>query len=142
MKRLVPALATVLLLAGCGDSQPKAASSSPTPGVFKVQGVISVDAGNTVPSQTEYSDGGDCVLAGGYEDIQTGAQVTVKDQDGTVIGLGALDVGHIQNGKCQFGFEVPGVPEGRNFYSIEVSHRGALQYTRATLDQPLALTLG
>jgi hypothetical protein len=43
--------------------------------------------------------------------------------------------------KCTFVFTVDSVPGGQQIHSVEVSHRGDLQYTRAQLDQPLALTL-
>lgn len=145
MKTLVTAVAAVLLVAGCGaEGKPSASGTtgSTTSNVFGIQGVISVDAGKTVPGQTEYTDGGNCVLAGGYDDIQQGAQVTVKDQSGTIVGLGALDVGHIQTGRCVFGFGVDDLPEGKDFYTVEVSHRGELKYTREGLRESLTLTLG
>lgn len=146
MKTLVTAtVAVVLLVAGCGadgGSSATGTTASSTPSGFKVQGVVSVSAGKTVPGQTEYTDGGDCVLGGGYDDIRQGAQVTVKDQSGNVVALGALDAGHIQRQRCQFGFTVENVPDGKDFYSVEVSHRGELKYTRDGLNQALALTLG
>jgi hypothetical protein len=66
----------------------------------------------------------------------------VTDEHDTVIAVGSLDSGHTQDRKCLFGFTVTGVPEGKNFYSVEVAHRGALQYTRDGVGKPLALSLG
>lgn len=138
MKRLLPALAAVVLLplAGCGGSQLEGASAPPS--TFKVTGTIMLDRG--VGSAPE--DGGDCITDGGYLDIREGAQVTVTDEHDVVIALGSLDPGHTLDAKCIFGFTVTGVPEGKHFYSVEVAHRGALQYTRDGVGKELALTLG
>jgi hypothetical protein len=70
----------------------------------------------------------DCHGAGGYDDIAAGTQVTIKDQAGAIIATGALDGGTWFSGtkeSCGFHFVVSKVPDA-TFYSIEVSHRGAL----------------
>jgi hypothetical protein len=94
---------------------------------------------------TDPSPGGDCYTGGGYDDIQSGAQVTVKDESGTVIALGALDPGHsddVLSRTCVFGFVAADVPGGKSFYTVEVAHRGELKYTPEEAARPLELTLG
>jgi len=148
MKMLAAAFAaTALLVTGCGGSHPAAVgapTSSPTPTTFQLTGTITVEAS----TRSEGTDGGDCYASDGYSDIKDGAQVTVKDGAGAVISLGNLDPGHTVEGngtfafKCIFGFTVASVPEGKDFYVVEVSHRGELRYTRADLSAALALSLG
>jgi hypothetical protein len=154
-KRLTAALAATIVLAGCAGNQPKPAE---TPTEFKITGTVTVDAGDA----SDGTMGGDCLTEGGYSDIATGAQVTVKDETGKVIALGSLEAGRTsdvqtlpkfnpetaiiedvpQATKCVFGFTVPSVPEGESFYSIEVAHRGELRYDRSNLATSLALSLG
>lgn len=96
--------------------------------------------------------GGDCSTDGGYADIRQGAQVTVTDESGTVVGVGSLAAGttaEVSDAldmplamKCEFDFSVLEVPDGHPFYSVEVSHRGQLRYQRTALDKALELTLG
>lgn len=158
---VVSAVFAVFVVVGIGialggrGNQPKSAE---TPAAFKVTGTVAVEAGDG----SEGTDGGDCVTDGGYADIASGTQVTIKDESGKVIALGSLDPGHTsevltlpafnsdtgiiedrpQATKCVFGFSVPNVPEGESFYSIEVAHRGELRYNRSDLGTSLALKLG
>jgi hypothetical protein len=79
-----------------------------------------------------------------YADIQVGAQVTVKNQDGTIIGLGKLqhDLGPPDH--CTFAFTIGDVPDA-SFYSVEVTHRGALTYSAAEIESAawtVTFTLG
>lgn len=152
---LVLAALTVLFTGACSTNQPDASTApapvSQSPAALKIQGTVTVEAG--IASDGDL--GGECVTDGGYSDIRSGAQVTVKDATGVVVALGALDPGKtvdnresvIAEGefvatKCVFGFTVSDAPEGGQFYSVEVSHRGELRYTRSDLDKTLNLTLG
>lgn len=83
----------------------------------------------------ERRDSGLCAGSGGYSDITGGASVTVTDQSGTVIGTGQLDDGSADVDSstatpidCVFRFSVAHVPDGRTFYGVTVSHRGAVQF--------------
>lgn len=85
-----------------------------------------------------------CVAGGGYADIN-GAQVVVTDPAGKTIATSQLPSSGIlrdANGfMCEFAFSVD-VPGGHDFYGIEVSHRGRLQYSEGQLKSgDLALVL-
>lgn len=76
-----------------------------------------------------------CGGSGGYSDITEGAAVTITDQGGTVIATGQLDAGHAEVGdsnrpiSCTFTFSVLHVPGDKTFYGVQVSHRGAIQFS-------------
>ena len=87
---------------------------------------------------------GACAGSGGYSDIAAGTQVTVKNGDGTIIATGELEAGDGGGATCTFPFTVESVPDSE-FYSIEVGHRGALNYSKAELadaDWNVDLSLG
>lgn len=69
--------------------------------------------------------GGICAGAGGYDDLRSGASVTVYGAAHQIIGVGNLGVGTELSGMCYWGTEVT-VPAGEAFYSMEVTHRGEL----------------
>lgn len=86
----------------------------------------------------ERTDSGVCAGSGGYSDIVDGAAVTITDQGGTVIATGQLDVGRANVDTatnrpidCTFTFSVMHVPDGKTFYGVTVSHRGAISYSAA-----------
>jgi hypothetical protein len=85
-----------------------------------------------------------CSTSGGYADMQTGANVVAKDAASKIIATGSLGVGvAVGSYGCEFGFTLV-VPDSE-YYSIEVSHRGALTYSRDELAAELwdlSLTLG
>lgn len=87
----------------------------------------------------------------GYDDIRQGAEVSVKDEKGTVIGTGVLgkrqttnadpaeDYGDLTNEAyfdldCEFPISVPDVPSDRAFYSLEVARRGEIRSSRQELE--------
>jgi hypothetical protein len=85
-----------------------------------------------------------CGGTGGYQDMQGGillgdtavgaAPVVVKDGAGTVLATSVLQLGTKTGpGTCVFKFEVKGVPE-TEFYQVEVSHRGAMTYSKRDLE--------
>jgi hypothetical protein len=149
--RMVATITAVLLLAGCGSTTNQV-GESPTPSApLKVTGTITVEADSM---SSEQAMGGACVTDGGYSDIRTGAQVTMADSSGKALALGALDSGHVSEvfdpgtavegmaSQCVFGFTVSDVPAGEKIYSVEVSHRGKVNFTRDKLNEPITLTLG
>jgi hypothetical protein len=119
---------------------------SPTPRTFNVTGSITTEA---APDAENY-EGGPCWTEGGYKDIAKGAQVNVRSAAGEVVAVDNLRKGifHAASydkwgdvGDCEFDFAVSNVPEGQTFYTVVVSHRGALTYTRDKLVVPLRLVL-
>lgn len=81
------------------------------------------------------------MLADGYDDVHPGAEVLVKDPEGTIIAKGELADGPIASNACIFTFTVSGVPGGHKFYTVGVANRGQLTFTEDEADQPLELTL-
>ena len=69
-----------------------------------------------------------CAGNGGYDDIDMGALVVVRDASGQTIATSDLGWGRERDGACRFDFEVPDVPKA-DFYEIEISHRGGLSYS-------------
>lgn len=69
----------------------------------------------------------------GFSDISTGTPVTVRDAGGSIVGMGALEGGTLSTDGCTFTFGVQEVPPS-DFYSVEVSHRGPVNYSSADLD--------
>lgn len=95
---------------------------SSAPRTFRLHGSMTLTGDNVPSGETDE----DCVGYGGYDDIATGASVTVYDSAGKVVASGALGTGKSKGGSCVFPVSVPGVPEGSKFYQVEVSHRGKL----------------
>lgn len=126
---------------------------------YTLQGSISIFGlpgvrGPWTPIDFPKSQG--CKGSGGYSDISEGTQVVVKNGQGTILATGRLGVGTFPpipspapktpptTDICGFAFLVPAIPDS-DFYSIEVSHRGALVYSREDLKAKgwqVALSLG
>lgn len=99
---------------------------------------------------TKYDDG--CYGGDGYDDIQPGAQVVVRDSTGEIVAVDALDSGYVpekfkglgifgEPAACAWGFKVDEIPSGSPAYSVEISHRGEIAFTERTADS-IALSLG
>lgn len=133
------ALLASVVLVGCGSAAAPPRSSptaSPTPEVQELTGQLTLHDPDTVAAG--------CVGQGGYDDITEGADVVVKDQNGTVVATGSLQAGTAQGGDCVYPFRVAGVPK-EAFYVVEVSHRGELHYSYAEMQGngwTVAMTLG
>lgn len=91
------------------------------------------------------ASGASCSGSGGYSDISTDAQVTVSDGASTVLAVSNLNPGKADgSGNCVFDFTVNNVPNA-NFYQVEVSHRGKLDYSYQQLSADnfqISTTLG
>jgi hypothetical protein len=85
-----------------------------------------------------------CVPSPGYDDIHNGTQVQVEDSTGKVLGIGELDQGVSTGaGSCTWNFTVPDVPMHGSIFKIEVSHRGAIAYSKQDLlNGDVHLTVG
>lgn len=88
-------------------------------------------------------------LSTGFADVAEGAQVTVTNPAGTVVGLGKLGGGVIEVHPvygdpakvCSFPIRVTGVPAGLGRYGVEVAHRGVVRFNEVDLAQPITLDL-
>lgn len=89
--------AVALALSGCG-LMPTAAKPIPTPEQARVTGSITVRPGLTYGKKDAA-----CILDDGYADIRAAAQVTVTDENGSIVGLGQLNEGKVTEAQ-----EVPG----------------------------------
>lgn len=110
------------------------------------------------------SIGSSCSGKGGYSDIGSGGQVTVKDGTGKTIAVGSLGSGHYvdalaaagltsTSGRssssftvvgCRFTLTVADVPDA-DFYRIEIGHRRPVEHSRNELESMswnLDLSLG
>lgn len=95
--------------------------------------------------------GDQCFGDGGYGDMFEGGAVTVRDATGQIIATGRLGMGTLagpavyqQDATCRLPFTVADVPDA-DFYSVEVTHRGELSYSRADMESQgwvLSLHLG
>ncbi|QIQ07265.1 hypothetical protein HA039_31160 [Streptomyces liangshanensis] len=76
---------------------------------------------------------GGCEGTGGYDDISLGTSVTVYDAAGAVVGTSSLVLSEFDADarSCTFDVSVENVPARKDFYQVEVSHRGKVQLTEA-----------
>lgn len=151
--RLVLGLATSALVSGaCGgktvyvtvtapaSESAATAAASPTEELNKLFGTLTLQDYNGIDFEGQRFEGASCTGRGGYSDIQQGAQVVVKDGSESILAVDSLDRGQqdalIDGGSvyyCKFTFYVDAIPT-TDFYSIEVSHRGALTYSAAEME--------
>ena len=76
-----------------------------------------------------------CFGTGGYSDIDEGAEVAVHDEEGDLIGSSQLDSGEpIEELACEFRFVIEDLPDAK-FYSIEVSQRGDVTFSKSELEE-------
>lgn len=123
------------LLVGSQVSAPPAASASPSSSTMPVSGTVTLQDGFG-------AEGLPCEGKGGYNDIREGAQVVITDAKQATLAVGALGPGkRDEKQRCEFAFSLS-APAGHEFYGIEVSHRGRLQYPADRISRPLELTLG
>ena len=107
-----------------------------------ISGTFTLLDTSTDPSITRSGSG--CEGSGGYSDVRPGAGITLKDGDGKVLATSSLGVGSGTSTSCDFTFSLTNVPEVP-FYTIEISHRGALSYSLTDMKTQmwdLALSLG
>jgi hypothetical protein len=127
-------LAFVILVAAWPDetSQPAA------PTTFDLRGDMTL-----IDSDLLRITSTSCAGQGGYSDIGPNAQVTVS-ADGKVVAVGFLGVGSFHGSvKCVFPIVVDGVPLGHDFYLVEVTHRGQVNYPASAVQSgSISVSLG
>lgn len=144
MRRLVALvmLMPCVVTAGCGGG-----GGGGGPKAFDVTGALGLRGDLDSVAYINLVEGDFCMGTGGYDDIAEGTQVTIRDDSGKKVALGKLKAGKLGNDptnddlRCGFLFEISGVPGGSKIYSVEVSHRGEIDFTKANADS-LVLTLG
>lgn len=133
----VGALALAVATAACGGDRPEPPTGH-APSGHSVTGELVLRAGDD--ASTGCTRG-----LGGYADIGVGTQVTVTDGNGVVLGLGTLATGVREGFTCRFTWQpINGIPD-RNFYGVEVAHRGVVKFSSADMQTNgyrVSLTLG
>jgi hypothetical protein len=113
---------------------------------MSVQGTMELDGApgeDFLLQPTGQSGSSPCYGYGGYSDITPRASLTVTDKHGTTLAIGHLGRGAYVNnsGACIFDFQVR-VPDHQDFYGIEVTHRGIVEFTYAEMKQGPGISLG
>lgn len=151
-----PLIAAIAAAAGVAIAAVALTRHSPsTPAVaaqVHVKGTLTLNSGyldNATGFNAE-TNGDPCAGGQGFSDISQGVAVTVGNQTGATIGVGALSDGAVRDvqttgsvtiGTCVFSFDVP-VPGGQGAYTVTISHRGTQTYTPDQVAAGIALTLG
>ena len=137
MRRIVLGLLVVLVTSIVGVSPAWADT-------HKITGTMTMEQGSF-----HGPTGAACSAGDGYEDISPGVTVKVRDSRDKVIGVGSLHDGrYVPAGVtgfwyCAFPFAVKVADSST--YSVEISHRGSLTYTKRQLEKngwKVRLTLG
>jgi len=129
---VVLVLASALLIAGCGAEPSPSPSPSPAPTPSPspvthdlVNAYVILHGGGFV----DLSDPTDCAGAGQFADLHSGAEVTVTDAAGVIVGRGTLLKGVTQEDRdpvrCRLGIRVDGLPESPS-YKVTVGQRPPL----------------
>jgi hypothetical protein len=113
------------LLSACTTAAPPV---TPAPAAsHRVEGKLNLDTG------TGTSPGAPCVASEGFDDVHEGAQVTVRNENGTLIEGATLSSGvSAGEGICTFSFELL-VPDAE-FYSFELGDRGEVVHSFAEME--------
>lgn len=151
MKRLSVILAMVLLAACGGGPAPSTtetarASVTPKEQLHAIQGTLTLDDREAFLRFDERGDVDDetgdfCVAqtTSGYSDIETGMQVVVRNEAGTVLGTARTVGGEVggvysrQEKACVWTFTIDEVPTAQ-FYSIELGRRSGPTYSIDEMD--------
>ncbi|MFQ5968219.1 MAG: PASTA domain-containing protein [Acidimicrobiia bacterium] len=106
--------------------QPQAGAEA-DPGQTTITLVVTVSPINTLTGMVHLfgsfsGTADDCAGTGDFSDLRAGLPVVVRDEVGGVLGQGQLEQGSIDGERCDFAFEVAGIPWAIS-YSIEVGER-------------------
>jgi hypothetical protein len=78
----------------------------------------------------------------GYDDINDTTQVTIG-ADGKVLAVTDLGAATVSDNECLYTFTLDGVSKNHSIYTVEVSHRGGISFTKAQVEAGgVGLTLG
>jgi len=149
--RRVAALLVVALLAlaGCGFANSGQRGSSKPDG-FTLRGYVSVGASPSASPLTSPSPGGAsagalgaCEAPAAASDVHAGGAVRVADPAGHTLAAGTLAPGVQDADRCDFGFQITGVPGGVDRYVIGVGNQPAVSFPAHDLrsDKPAVITV-
>lgn len=140
MMRLAVILAVVLV--GCDPAAEP--TPEPTPETATISGTF------TLHHERGWVAGSSCRGSDGYDDIMAGMQVTLRDEEGTVLATDTFGVGSAPDSEdrlspeCVFEFAFTDVPDV-SFYTITTGRRGEVTYSRSDLEAmnwTVALSIG
>jgi hypothetical protein len=124
-------LAVLLMVFGPGSKQ-------------MLRGSITVIDTNFYLSSSVETNGSSCYTSGGYSDVNSGTNVTVKNGDGKLLGVTDLSSGvTVGSYMCKFSFELE--VSKSDFYSFDIGNRDEVSYSKEELEDKgwnLELTLG
>jgi hypothetical protein len=130
--------AALSVTAGCGFVAAGERGAN-KPDAFVLRGYVSVGGAAAGPA------GSACEPPASIDDIRAGGAVRVADPDGHTLGSGQLSTGVLAvdggESRCNFAFEIPGVPGGVDRYVIGVGNRTPVTFGAQDLrrDKPAVL---
>ena len=129
------AMLLMATLAACGNSG------------FTVKGTLDLTSIDGIQGDGEDA-GASCHGQSGYDDIDEGAQVVIKDGDSKRIAVGSLGAGTLMTSitdaetpRCEFTFKVKDVPDKGSIYTIAIGNRDDYTFKKSEASS-LALSLG
>ena len=125
----------VLAVAAC--SGPPEVSAPPA-GVVTLSGSVAIPITGIDLASPSSSVPPPCTGSGGLADIHEGTEIVVRDGAGTILETGSLGPGEVVPGNgglsCWFGFQVPDIRLGANFYTVQVADRAVRIYSADELE--------
>jgi hypothetical protein len=131
----------ILLLAACSPAATPTPRPTSTAPAHTMMGTFTLGPSSSFIGGTDF-----CRGTGAYDDIKAGAEVTVKNESGKIIGTSQLTDQPIRvpEDKCVLNFQVTSLPVADS-YSIAVGRRGEMTYSYADMQKAnwmVALTVG
>ena len=109
-----------------------------------LRGSITVIDTDFYYSSSVETNGSYCYTTGGYSDVNSGTNVTVKNGEGKLLGITDLSSGETAGSySCKFSFEME--VANSEFYSFDIGNRDEVSYSKDELEAKgwsLDLTLG
>lgn len=134
----------LLTATGCGSGSKAdgGSESSKRPATFTARGTLVLDSTENRADNGTANEGDPCSATLDYSDLQGGGQVVVRDAGDKQVGLGTLGQGKFNSAiLCAVPFEVSGIPDTGDIFSVEVGHRGKVSFKRADAEN-LTISLG
>lgn len=137
-------MVALLALAGCGFVNSGKRGSSKPDG-FTLRGYVSVGTAGASASAGAAPSGATCEAPAPASDVRAGGPVRIADPAGHTLSAGELAPGVRDgaSGRCNFGFEITGVPGGVDNYVIGVGNRQTASFPARDLrsGKPAVITV-